>query len=100
MTAEQLTPVRVLHGTEETVRPTGPPLSRLLLRKGEESRVTCEVTLAPDVEAPVYAGETIGQVTVRRDGEVLATYPVVAEKEISRLGIWGAFCRLLAALAL
>jgi len=97
--ADKLTPVPVLHGTEPTVQPTVPPMGRVLVRKGDEARVTCTVTLAQDVTAPVRKGETLGQVTVTLDGEELAAYPVVAKTAVPRLTFGAAFWRLWQALA-
>ena len=96
--AEKLTPVPVLHGVEPTVQPTVAPMARVLVRKGDETRVTCAVTLAADVSAPVREGETIGQVTVSLDSEELATYPVTAKTAVPRLTFGAAFCRLWRAL--
>lgn len=95
---EKLTPVPVLHGTEPTVQPTVPPMTPVLVRKGDEARVTCAVKLAADVTAPVREGETIGQVTVSLDGEELATYPVTAKTAVPRLTFGAALLRLWRAL--
>ena len=92
--AEKLTPVPVLHGVEREVGTRIDPMERVLVRKGEETRVTCTVTLAKDVCAPVREGETVGKVTVSLDGKELATYPVLAAKSVPRLTLGTAFLRL------
>ena len=97
--AEKLTPVPVLHGLEPTVQPTVEPMAPVLLKKGDEARIACTVTLAADVTAPVRKGETLGQVTVSLDGETLAAYPVVAKTAVPRLTFGAAFSRLWRALA-
>ena len=96
--AERLTPVPVLHGVEPTVQPTAAPMARVLVKKGDEARVTCTVTLAQDVTAPVREGETLGEVTVSLDGETLATYPLTAKTAVPRLTFGAAFLRLWQAL--
>lgn len=93
------TPIPVLHGEESSVQPTVPSMERVLLQKGTEARMTSEVTLFADVEAPVYVGETLGEVRVKLDGEVLAVYPVVSTMEIPRLRLRTALRRLWEALA-
>ncbi len=95
-----LHPVPVLHGTEQEVIPTVPGFSDILIRKGQEGKVSCTVELSADVEAPVYEGETIGKVVVTLDGQEIASYPVLAETGVSRLTFWKAFARLFAALAI
>ncbi len=90
-----LTPVPVLHGEEETVEPQVETLSPLLLKKGEEKKMTCTVELATDVEAPVAKGQIVGTVTVKKDGETAAVYPVRAKNEVKKLRFGVAFLRML-----
>ncbi|MBR3289921.1 MAG: D-alanyl-D-alanine carboxypeptidase [Clostridia bacterium] len=96
--AEKLSPVPVRHGVAREVQPEAAPMQRVLVRKGEETKITCEVTLAEDVTAPVRQGETVGQVTVTLDGKSLATYPITAKTAVPRLTVWLAFSRLWRAL--
>lgn len=44
--------------------------------------------LPDEVSAPVRAGETLGTLTVSREGETLLTIPVVAGGDVTRL-TWG-----------
>ncbi len=90
-----LTPIPVLHGEEETVETSVDFLSPLLLKKGEEKKMTCTVELAPDVEAPIAKGQIVGTVTVKKDGETAAVYPVRAKSEVKKLRFGVAFLRLL-----
>ncbi len=90
-----LTPIPVLHGEEETVETQVDTLSSLLLKKGEEKKMTCTVELAADVEAPVEKGQIVGTVTVKKDGETAAVYPVRAKNEVKKLRFGMAFLRLL-----
>ncbi len=96
--AEKLSPVPVRHGVAREVQPEAAPMQRVLVRKGEETKITCMVTLAQDVTAPVRQGETVGQVTVTLDGKSLATYPITAKTAVPRLTVWLAFSRLWRAL--
>ena len=59
-----LAPVDVLLGTVKQVQPQLNRDCRLLVRKGEESQVTTQLTVAQDVEAPVDQGQTLGQMEV------------------------------------
>ncbi len=86
-----LTKVAVLHGEQAAVMPVSDEATPLLLRRGEEGRIRTEVTLANDVEAPVLKGQVLGTVTLKRDEEVLASYPIRALDEVKRLGFWKAF---------
>lgn len=90
-----LLPIPVLHGEEETVETQTDSLAPLLLKKGEEKKMTCTVELAADVEAPVEKGQIVGTITVKKDGEVAAVYPVKAKNEVKKLRFGIAFLRLL-----
>ena len=95
---EQLTPIPVLHGTEETVTVTVKDPAPLLLKKGDDKHIALTVELAEDLEAPVEAGQEVGTVTVTLSDKTAATYPVYAEKAVDRLSFFTAFSRLLTTL--
>ncbi len=86
-----LTKVPVLHGVQAAVMPAADAAVPLLLRRGEEGRIHTEVSLAKDVEAPVLKGQVLGAVTLKREGEVLASYSIRATEEVKRLSFWQAF---------
>ena len=94
-----LTPVPVLRGTAPTVSVECGDVAPLLVKKGEEKGLTCTVTLPEDLEAPVAQGQIVGTVTVSRDGESLAEYPVRAAEEIPKLSLGFCLLRLLTALS-
>lgn len=96
---DALMPITVLRGTEETVETEIGDLDPLLLKKGEEKGLTCTVTLSEDLEAPVTKGQIVGTVTVMRDAEVLAEYPVRAAEDVAELNFGFCFKQLLWALS-
>ncbi|MBR7091713.1 MAG: D-alanyl-D-alanine carboxypeptidase [Clostridia bacterium] len=89
-----LEPIPVLHGAEETVQPLADAAAPILLPKGADARVTRAVTLCQDVEAPVAAGQVLGEVTFSVDGEVCGKVPVRAARSVPRLTFGAALCRL------
>ena len=50
------------------------------------------------VLAPIREGETVGTLTVSRDGQELARLPILAAETVERLGFVGVFTRLCASL--
>lgn len=96
---DALTPIPVLRGTVGEVATEIGDFEPLLVKKGEEKRLICTVTLSEDVEAPVAKGQIVGTVTVARDGERIAEYPVRATTDVPKLS-WGiCLWRLVAALS-
>lgn len=90
-----LAPVDVLLGTVDQVQPQLQRTCRLLLRKGEEGLVQTQVTLAPNLEAPVETGQILGQLEVLVDGQLRDTIPIVSAQSVDRLTIPGIFQRML-----
>ncbi len=96
---DTLTPIPVLRGTAETVAVESGDLDPLLVKKGEEKGLTCTVTLSEDLEAPVAKGQIVGTVTVSREGETMAEYPVRAAAEVPKLSFGFCLLRLFTALS-
>lgn len=96
--AAQLKPIPVLRGVETEVATYAEPPCPMLMKKGDEKKVTCTVELAGDLEAPVEQGQIVGKVRLMREGEELASYPVYAKTAVERLGFGECFKRLFAAL--
>ena len=56
--------------------------------------------LLPEVDAPVAAGDRLGELTLERDGEVLAVIPLIAEGPVEKLTWQDLFAMLLGKLAM
>ena len=81
----ELTPIPVKLGRSDSVAPVPQTNPQLLVEKGDLSRLTTEFTLEPELSAPVAQGQTVGLLTVLREGEVLAEIPLVALSAVERL---------------
>ena len=93
--SQALPPIDVLLGETEQIQPVLQQSSRILIDRADVNGVTTEISLAESVEAPVEAGQKLGEMKVLVNGEVLETIPIVAEEEVPRLSITGIFSRLL-----
>lgn len=86
---EPLPDLPVTLGSADTVAAVLPEEGcTLLLEKSRSSDLTQMLDLPDEVSAPVRAGETLGTLTVSREGETLLTIPVVAGGDVARL-TWG-----------
>ena len=92
---QALPPVEVLMGVETTVQPLLERSSRIMVEKSAVDKVTTELKLAADVEAPVEKGQTLGTMIVRVDGVEREMIPLVADRSVDRLTIGGIFSRFL-----
>ena len=86
MGEEAVVPVRL--GTETGIRLIPGEDPQLLIDKGLKSGITTEITVEPEVTAPVESGQQLGKLTIRSGEQILAEIPLVAEAEVPRLR-WG-----------
>ena len=83
---EVLPPVPVTLGVRGTVQPVLTSENTLLVEKALANGLTKEVALAESVAAPVYAGDTLGQLTVRdAAGNTVAELPILAGEDVGHV---------------
>ena len=83
---EVLPPVPVMLGVRGTVQPVLTSENTLLVEKTLANGLTKEVALAESVAAPVYAGDTLGQLTVRdAAGNTVAELPILAGEDVDHV---------------
>ena len=87
-------------GTREQVAVTLPDAEPLLVKKGEQSSITARTELPEMLEAPVEAGQQVGELILEREGERLAALPLTAGEEVARLTWPDLFARLLSRVAM
>ena len=85
-------PVRL--GGSDTVSAVSGGTCELLLRKGDQSRISLEVALAESVAAPVRRGDVLGEIRVRQGGETVQTLPAVAGETVELPGMLHALLRI------
>lgn len=66
----------------------------LLEKRGEKNALSLEAALVERVNAPVYAGDVLGEIRVRRDDEVVAVVPAVAGEDVQLPGMVDALIRI------
>ena len=85
-------PVR-LGGRDEVSVLSGGTCS-LLERRGEKNALSLEVALVEKVNAPVCAGDVLGEIRVKRGDEVVAVVPAVAGEDVQLPGMVDALIRI------
>ena len=69
-----------------------------MVKAGEAGAVKKEVVLSEKIAAPVAKGTEIGSITLRVNGEVAVTAPLVAEKDVPKVTFFGAILKLIRAM--
>ena len=85
VSSDSLAPVKVVGGVEPVVEVETDAGGLIILRKGTEQSVLEEMQVLPEVEAPVEAGQVLGQIRLSIDGEELAVFQVRARASVERL---------------
>ena len=96
---EQIT-IPVELGKAEGVSVALPNAEPLLVKKGEKSSITVRTELPEILEAPVEAGQQIGELILEREGERLTALPLAASETVERLTWADLFERLLSRVAM
>ncbi|MDE6260246.1 MAG: D-alanyl-D-alanine carboxypeptidase [Oscillospiraceae bacterium] len=97
---QAIPPVAVSLGTQDTVQPVTARECSILLEKSKTGTVTTQLELCENVEAPVEAGQKLGELKVLVDGELVDVIDLVAAQEVPRLSLGGIFKRFLNSLFL
>ncbi len=92
---QAIAPMDVLLGECDTVQPVLRRNARILVDKADVEKVTTELTLAENVEAPVVEGQKLGAMTVYVDGVEQESIDLVASSAVARLTVGGIFSRLM-----
>ncbi len=91
-------PIPVRGGQQPQVAVTVPAPEAMLIPKGQEGQITSQVTLCEDLQAPVFAGQTVGTWRLLLGEEVLGEYPLCAAAEVAAVTLRWAYGLLLGAL--
>jgi len=95
---QALPPVEVTLGKSDAVQPVPAEEPTVLLEKTQAGKIEQSVTLADRVDAPVAAGDVLGELTVTVDGKQASVIPLVAAETVERLTLTDVFLRLLSSL--
>ena len=77
--------VPVTLGQADSVAVIPEKIPQILVERVKLPDVSAEVSLSPQIDAPIVQGQPLGTLTVRAGEEILAEVPLVAETEVPRL---------------
>ena len=80
--------ITVNKGIQNEVNAVYETTPALLIKKGEESNITYDISLNDSIPAPVSQGQILGTVTYSSNGNVLLTTNLVAESAVEKSGFF------------
>ena len=90
--------VRVTGGVETGVEVFRAEFTAIV-GKRDTSRIEEAIELPESVEAPIRAGQQVGQVIYRLDGQELGRSPICAKDAVDEIGFWDIFVRMIHTIA-
>lgn len=81
--------LKVWKGAEELLTATTQKDFYVALPKGDVKQLKAEVTSVQPLIAPIKAGQEIGKIQLKLNGQVLQNLPLVAQKTVESAGIFG-----------
>ena len=90
-------PVEVALGAQDSVNVEQKESCRLLVKREQADQVTTQVQLPERVDAPIEAGQPLGQLVISVGEEQRRTLPLNAVEDVPRLTLWQIFGRLCSA---
>lgn len=86
---QEIAEISVVFGNEKEVRLVVPETVKRTLKKSQAPKIKMTAVYDKPVKAPVAAGDKLGEVRIELDGQEMENVPLVADKNIEKLGFFG-----------
>jgi len=96
--ASLIRPVKVKGGKEDSVETVAENIKPVILKKGEEKEIACEVKLCEEINAPVKKGDVLGSVTIKLGSSIIGNYKITATQSVNKLTLGTVLLRLMKSL--
>ncbi len=80
-----ITDVKVIRGVEETLKPKIDELKKVTIKKGNKNKISTEIILSTDVEAPVEKGQNLGKIVFKLNSETVAEANLYSENQVKKI---------------
>lgn len=81
--------IPVVFGSEKQVRLVVPETVKRTLKKSQVPKIKMTAVYDKPVKAPVAAGDKLGEVRIELDGQEMENLPLVADRNVEKLGFFG-----------
>lgn len=86
---QEIADIPVVFGNEKEVRLVVPETVKRTLKKSQAPKIKMTAVFDKPVKAPVAAGDKLGEVRIELAGQEMENVPLVADKNIEKLGFFG-----------
>jgi D-alanyl-D-alanine carboxypeptidase (penicillin-binding protein 5/6) len=88
--------LKVTKGKERTINVKPLDDVNVLVPKGQENSIEREVVLPEFVKAPIKEGERVGELLIKRDGQVVERVELVSDRTVEKAGLFEILKRMIA----
>ncbi len=86
-----VTEVTVKNGMTDKIMTSAKTDNSVLIKKGDKEKISADVVLPNEVEAPVEKGAVIGKIIYKNSGHQIAEYPITAAENAEQINFWKIF---------
>ena len=80
--------IAVSKGTSTNVNAIYETTPSFLIKKGDESNITYEISLNDSIQAPIAKGQKLGSITYSLNGSQIDTINIIAENSVDKLNLF------------
>lgn len=80
--------IQISKGNEDTVNCIYADDAGALVKKGEENNVVQEINLKDIIQAPIYKGDKVGEITYSLNEEQIQKIDIIVEKDVLKTNLW------------
>ena len=77
--------ITINHGVEKNINAICSSTKNIMLPKGQESKITQEINIPDNINAPISQGEKIGEINYYMEGEKIGSVDIVSDKTIKKI---------------
>lgn len=77
--------ITINHGVEKNINAICSSSKNIMLPKGQESKITQEINIPDNINAPISQGEKIGEINYYMEGEKIGSVDIVSDKTIKKI---------------
>ena len=78
--------ISVNHGIEKNTTAVYSNTKTALIKKGDESKITQEVSIPDEITAPISKGEKLGEINYYLENQKIGSVDIVSDKTIKKMG--------------
>ena len=86
-----VTEIAVTNGMTDKIKTSAKTDSAFLIKKGDKEKISADIVLPNEIEAPVEKNSVVGKIIYKNSGHQIAEYPITADESAEQTNFWKIF---------